>query len=190
MRSWAQDSCLRFVRTMQKVIKKAATPHLGRSMFSALQIQVALQPHSHLPCLCAPVLACQCYGSFERQPPSQVRLLAACGDRAGACTWAAQPCEEPQGQERCRPSRGRHHQKGHLHHHGPDWGPVRQPGHSGGDPLPAGEGRHPQRPPGAHALSRHPGPAMPPSCHTMCYQCKGLRSLPCLARQAAEQIVC
>ena len=162
MRSWAQDSWLRFIRTMQKVIKKAATLHRGRSMLSALQIQVALQPHSHLTCLYAPVSACQCYGSFERQPPSQVlALLAACGDRAGACTWAAHPSEEPQGQERCRPPRGRRHQKGRINHHGPDWGPVCQPRHSGGDPLASGEGRHPQRPPGTRALSCHPGPAMP-----------------------------
>ena len=163
VRSWAQDSCLRFVRTMQKVMKKASGPHLARSMLTALRIQVAVQLHSYLPRLCTPESACQCqYGSLERQPPSQVlALLAACGDRARACTWAAHSCEAPQGQERYRPPRGRHHQEGHLHHHGPDWGPVCQPGHSGGDPLPAREGRHPQRPPGARALSCDPGPAMP-----------------------------
>ena len=179
---------------MQRVMKKAASPHLGRSMLTALRIQVAVQLHSYLPCLCTFKSACQCqYGPFAHQPPSKMLiLLAACGDRAGACTWAAHSCEAPWGQEHCRHPCGRHHQKGYIHHHGPDRGPVCQPRHSGSDPLPAGEGPDPQRPPGTCTLFCHPGSAMlllilqeltvlrvPLSCHTMCHQCKGLSFLPC-----------
>ena len=170
-------------------------------MLTALRIQVAVQLHYYLPCLCTPESACQCqYGSFERQPPSQVlALLAACGDRARACTWAAQSCEEAWEQEHSRPPRGRYHQKGHLHHHGPDWGPVRQPRHSGGDPLQAGEGQDTQRPPGTHTPSCYPGLAVlllilqeltllrvPLSCHTMCHPCKGSSSWSCKSCSRAQ----
>ena len=77
MHRWAQTSCLRFIHLMQKVMKKAAAAHPGRGILTALQIQVAFQPRFYLPCLTAPVLACECryvqHGSLGRQPPSKVQ---------------------------------------------------------------------------------------------------------------------